>query len=173
MNAWISSSFHCTFSQGHMYKRSVVAPKKRKKDEEISASNLYNPLHNISFSPFFWHPQMSWRNALHTFSSALKDPHHHHLTSPTAQPWIVFWSKSRELLLLLLDPSSLFFPLLFCKLYKQHIVDSQSLGTPGRCTSNSRKEEIYGLERFPSTGARWLASDRRARTRVLSARYHQ
>ena len=27
---------------------------KKKKDEEISASNLYNPLHNISFSPFFF-----------------------------------------------------------------------------------------------------------------------
>ena len=27
---------------------------KKKKDEEISASNLYNPLHIISFSPFFF-----------------------------------------------------------------------------------------------------------------------
>jgi hypothetical protein len=153
MNAWISSSFHCTFSQGHMYKRSVVAPKKRKERWRNKCFKFIQPPTQHFFLPFFfWHPQMSWRNALHTFSSALKDPHHHHLTSPTAQPWIVFWSKSRELLLLLLDPSSLFFPLLFCKLYKQHIVDSQSLGTPGRCTSNSRKEEIYGLERFPSTG---------------------
>lgn len=172
MNAWISSSFHCTFSQGHMYKRSVVAPKKRKRDEEISASNLYNPLHNISFSPFFWHPQMSWRNALHTFSSALKappppPPNFTHSTTVDRFlkqiPWAAAVARS----------FLSFFSLLFCKLYKQHIVDSQSLGTPGRCTSNSRKEEIYGLERFPSTGARWLASDRRARTRVLSARYHQ
>ena len=71
---------------------------------------IYTTPYTSFLSPlFFWHPQMSWRNALHTFSSALKAPHHHHLTSPTAQPWIVFWSKSRELLLLLLDPSSLFF----------------------------------------------------------------